>query len=122
VTTANGDDGDDDELLAAVAEPSRRQLVDVLLALGEATPTVLAGDLPFTRQAVAKHLAVLERVGIVEGRRHGREVRYTVRADRLDTATRAMTALAARWDRRPRAIKALAESAHREERRQAKKE
>ena len=43
---------------AAVADPTRRKLLDVLLARGEATATVLATELPVTRQAVAKHLAV----------------------------------------------------------------
>jgi DNA-binding transcriptional ArsR family regulator len=59
---------------------------------------------------VAKHLAVLDRVGLVDSRRQGREVRYSVRPERLDAATGAMAAVAARWDRRLRAIKELAES------------
>jgi DNA-binding transcriptional ArsR family regulator len=111
--------GDDEELWAAVAEPGRRRLLDVLLARGEATPTALAAELPFTRQAVAKHLAVLERAGLVAARRHGREVRYTVRAERLDAAAQAMAQVAARWDGRLQAIKRLAESVHREQQRNA---
>jgi DNA-binding transcriptional ArsR family regulator len=107
--------GDDEELWAAVAEPSRRMLLDVLLARGEATSTALADELPFTRQAVAKHLAVLDRAGLVEGRRHGREVRYAVCPERLEAAARAMARAAARWDQRLQAIKDLAESAHRGE-------
>ncbi len=66
---------DDDELWDAVADPTRRRLLDVLLAHGEATATTLAGELPVTRQAVAKHHAVLDRAGLVEGRRRGRELR-----------------------------------------------
>ncbi|TDD30396.1 ArsR family transcriptional regulator [Actinomadura sp. KC06] len=108
----------DEELLAAVAEPSRRRLLDVLLAKGEATPTALAGDLPFTRQAVAKHLAVLQRAGLVTARRDGREVRYTVHPGRLDEAARAMADVAARWDARLSRIKAIAETAHRESQRE----
>ncbi|MFI0366245.1 ArsR/SmtB family transcription factor [Actinomadura sp. 1N219] len=104
----------DEELLAAVAEPSRRRLLDVLLAKGEATPTALAADLPFTRQAVAKHLAVLQRAGLVTARRDGREVRYTVHPDRLDEAARALADVAARWNTRLSRIKTLAETAHRE--------
>ncbi|MGN9837101.1 ArsR/SmtB family transcription factor [Nonomuraea sp. H19] len=107
-------DFDDEELLAAVTEPSRRRLLDVLLALGEATPTALAAELPFTRQAVAKHLAVLDRAGLVEARRDGREVRYTIRPQRLDEAVRAMADVAARWDARLQRIKHISESAHRE--------
>ena len=110
-----GAGGADEELWAAVAEPSRRLLLDLLLARGEATPTMLAAELPFTRQAVAKHLAVLTRAGLVEGRREGREVRYAVRAERLDAAAQAMADVAAQWDRRVQAIKRLAEAAHREQ-------
>ena len=107
---------DEEQLWAAVGEPSRRRLLDVLLARGEATPSALAEELPFTRQAVSKHLAVLDRAGLVEGRRHGREVRYVVRAERLDTASRAMARAATQWDRRLAAIKDLAEAAYREQR------
>jgi DNA-binding transcriptional ArsR family regulator len=52
-------DDDVDDLWAAVADPTRRRLLDALLARGEATATTLAGDVPVTRQAVAKHLSVL---------------------------------------------------------------
>lgn len=100
------------ELWSAVGDPSRRQLLDVLLASGEATPSALAEQLPFTRQAVAKHLAVLDRVGVVESRRQGREVRYTVRPERLGDAVRAMAATAAQWQTRLKAIQRLAEQAH----------
>jgi ArsR family transcriptional regulator, cadmium/lead-responsive transcriptional repressor len=105
-----------DELWWAVAEPTRRRVLDVLLDRGEATATVVAGELPITRQAVAKHLAVLDRAGLVEGRRHGREVRYAIRPQRLDAATRSMAQVAAEWDARLAAIKRIAESAAREQR------
>ena len=107
--------GDDaDELWAAVADPTRRRLLDALLARGEATATTLAGDLPVTRQAVAKHLSVLERAGLVDSRRLGREVRYAVRPERLDAATEWLARVAAEWDERLGAIKRLAESSARE--------
>ena len=106
---------DEEQLWAAVGEPSRRRLLDVLLARGEATPSTLAEEMPFTRQAVSKHLAVLDRAGLVEGRRHGREVRYAVRPDRLDTASRVMARAAMQWDRRLAAIKHLAEAAYRDQ-------
>jgi DNA-binding transcriptional ArsR family regulator len=97
-------------LWEAVAEPSRRRVLDLILAHGEATPTMLAAELPFTRQAVAKHLAVLTRAGLVEGHRHGREVHYSVRPERLDAAAQAMAHVAAQWDVRLQAIKRLAEA------------
>jgi ArsR family transcriptional regulator, cadmium/lead-responsive transcriptional repressor len=102
--------GEDEQLWEAVADPSRRKVLDLILAHGQATPTTLAAELPFTRQAVAKHLAVLTRAGLVEGQRHGRETRYSVRPERLSVAAQAMAAAAARWDRRLLAIKRLAET------------
>jgi DNA-binding transcriptional ArsR family regulator len=102
---------EDDALWAAVADPTRRRVLDALLERGEATTTTLAAGLPVTRQAVAKHLAVLNRVGLVAGRRRGREVRYAVRPERLDDAATTMARVAAHWDRRLARIKRLAESA-----------
>jgi len=94
----------------AVADTSRRRVLDLILAHGEVTPTALAAELPFTRQAVTKHLTVLDRAGLVEGSRHGREVRYSVRPEHLDRAARAMAKVAARWDARLDTIKRMAES------------
>jgi ArsR family transcriptional regulator, cadmium/lead-responsive transcriptional repressor len=101
-----------DELWAAVADPTRRRLLDVLLARGEASATALAAELPVTRQGVAKHLAVLDRAGLVEARKEGREVLYAVRPEQLDAATRRMAEVAAEWDSRLQAIKRLAEESH----------
>jgi DNA-binding transcriptional ArsR family regulator len=103
--------GEVDELWAAVADPTRRRMLDVLLTEGDGTATTLARELPVTRQAVAKHLAVLHRAGLVEGARQGREVRYAVRPQQLDAAARSMASVAARWDQRLMAIKQIAESA-----------
>jgi DNA-binding transcriptional ArsR family regulator len=100
---------DADRLWAAIADPSRLEILDRLLASGGATASALARDLPITRQGIAKHLAVLERAGLVESTRTGREVRFTVREDRLDEATRRMAQIAARWDERLSTIKRLAE-------------
>lgn len=55
----------DDELWAAIGDPTRRRLLDLLLADGSGTATSLSGHLPVTRQAVAKHLGVLERAELV---------------------------------------------------------
>lgn len=100
----------EDELVEAVADASRRRVLDLLLARGELTATALAAELPFTRQAVAKHLAVLDRAGLVDGTRKGREVRYSVKPEHLDVAVRAMAKVAARWDARLATIKRLAEA------------
>jgi ArsR family transcriptional regulator, cadmium/lead-responsive transcriptional repressor len=101
---------EEDALWAAVADPTRRRVLDTLLEHGEATTTTIARGLPVTRQAVAKHLAVLNRVGLVAGEQRGREVRYAVQAERLDDAADAMARVAAQWDRRLLRIKRLAEA------------
>lgn len=101
-----------DDLWAAIADPSRRRVLDLLVQRGEASASSLAGQVPFTRQAVSKHLVALEHAGLIGRRKQGREVLFRVDADRLDQATRAMAEVARRWDRRLDAIKHLAEAAH----------
>jgi DNA-binding transcriptional ArsR family regulator len=103
---------DAETLVAAATEPTRRQVLDLLLERGESTATALADSLPITRQAVAKHLAVLTRVGLVEGERNGREMRYCLNVEHLDRATRSLGELADAWDRRLLRIKRIAEAAH----------
>ncbi|MFD9125571.1 ArsR/SmtB family transcription factor [Kitasatospora sp. NPDC059571] len=88
-------------VLAALADPTRRHLLDLVAAGGEATATTLAERLPVSRQAVVKHLTVLDGAGLVTGRRAGREVRYTVRPATLEATARWMSALAADWGRQP---------------------
>jgi ArsR family transcriptional regulator, cadmium/lead-responsive transcriptional repressor len=102
-----------DRLWAALGDPMRIRLLDLLLERGEATASTLAGALPITRQGVSKHLAVLERDGFVTAHRRGREVRYAVHAEHLDQAGAALVRIAARWDMRLAAIKSLAEQAAR---------
>jgi ArsR family transcriptional regulator, cadmium/lead-responsive transcriptional repressor len=102
----------DDELWSAIADPSRRRVLDLLVSNGEVSASWLAGRVPFSRQAVSKHLVVLERAGFISRRKQGREVVYQVQAERLDQAARAMADLAAQWDRRLATIKRLAEAAH----------
>ena len=104
-----------DELWSAVGDPTRRRVLDVLLDRGEATATAVAAELPVTRQAVAKHLTVLDRAGLVENRRRGREVRYAIDPQRLAAATRSLAQVAAEWDARLSAIKRIAEAVAREQ-------
>ena len=109
----------DDELWSAIADPSRRQVLDLLVSNGAVSASWLAGRVPFSRQAVSKHLVALERAGFISRRKQGREVLYQVQADRLDQAARAMAELAAQWDTRLIAIKRLAEAAHAEHKKPA---
>jgi len=107
----------DDELWSAIGDPSRRRVLDLLVSSGEATASWLAGQVPFSRQAVSKHLTVLEQAGLIVRRKEGREVRYRVDPRRLDDATSAMSEVARVWDQRLGAIKRLAEAAHAEAKR-----
>ncbi|MER7153569.1 ArsR/SmtB family transcription factor [Streptomyces lydicus] len=97
------------EVFAALADPTRRRILDALAAHGEATATVLAHELPVSRQAIVKHLGVLDRAGLVAGHREGREARYRVIPERLEVTARWMDRVAAAWDSRLSAIKRLAE-------------
>lgn len=97
-------------VLAALADPTRQQLLDVLVDAHRASATALADRLPVSRQAVTKHLQILENAGLVEGVRVGREVLFEVRADPLDTSARWLADLAATWDRRLEELKHRAEA------------
>ncbi|WP_347343609.1 ArsR/SmtB family transcription factor [Jatrophihabitans telluris] len=91
----------------------RRQLLDLLLANGAATATSLSDRLPVTRQAVAKHLVVLDRVGLVTATPAGRERRYQVDEEQLARAAAQLATVGANWDARLRRIKKIAESIER---------
>ncbi|WP_197371975.1 ArsR/SmtB family transcription factor, partial [Streptomyces clavuligerus] len=72
------DDETVSRVLSALADPTRRRILDALVRQGSSTATVLAQELPVTRQAIVKHLGVLDRAGLVEVWRQGREARYRV--------------------------------------------
>jgi DNA-binding transcriptional ArsR family regulator len=99
-----------EQVLTALADPTRRRLLDRLAVHGEATATVLATELPVSRQAVVKHLALLNQTGLVTGRKEGREMRYTVCSRPLDATALWLRQIAHQWDARLAAIKQLAET------------
>ena len=103
----------DDELWSAVGDPTRRRMLDLLLADGGGTATTLSEHLPVTRQAVAKHLAVLDRVGLVHVTPSGRERRYKVDEAQLARAVAQLSAVGATWDGRLQRIKRIAEAIQR---------
>lgn len=105
-----GDTGDMSAVLVALADPTRRLLLDMLASKGEATATALAERLPVSRQAIVKHLAVLAEARLVAGHKHGREMRYTVRPEPLGATAAWMTKVAHEWDSRLATIKRIAES------------
>ncbi len=95
-------------VFAALGDETRWSIL-AALGEGEASASALAGRLPVSRQAIARHLAVLHEVGLVEPVRSGREVQYRVLGSRLSATARRLDALGAEWDRRLAAIKDLAE-------------
>jgi ArsR family transcriptional regulator, cadmium/lead-responsive transcriptional repressor len=100
----------DDELWSAVGDPTRRRMLDLLLADGDGTATTLGRQLPVTRQAVAKHLGVLDRVGLVRATPAGREKRYRVDDAQLARAVAQLSSVGSAWDARLRRIKRIAEA------------
>jgi DNA-binding transcriptional ArsR family regulator len=102
----------DDDLWSAVGDPTRRRMLDLLLAQGAGTATSLSEHLPVTRQAIAKHLGVLDRVGLVHAAPAGREKRYRVDEAQLARAVAQLSSVGAAWDARLRRIKTIAETIH----------
>lgn len=103
----------DDDLWSAVGDPTRRRMLDLLLVDGGGTATSLSQHLPVTRQAVAKHLGVLDRVGLVTAAPAGREKRYQVDEAQLARAVAQLATVGSTWDARLQRIKRLAESIER---------
>ena len=100
----------DDELWSAIGDPTRRQMLDLLLATGTGTATSLSERLPVSRQAVAKHLTVLDRAGLVHGETAGRERRYRIDDEQFARALAQLNAVSTAWDGRLQRIKRLAEA------------
>jgi DNA-binding transcriptional ArsR family regulator len=103
----------DDDLWSAVGDPTRRRLLDLLLSEGGGTATSLSEHLPVTRQAVAKHLVVLDRVGLVHATTAGREKQFRVDQAQLARAIAQLADVGAAWDSRLRRIKRIAETIQR---------
>jgi DNA-binding transcriptional ArsR family regulator len=89
-----------DAVFTALADPTRRLMIETLATRGTATATGLAAELPITRQAVAKHLAALKRARLVRAARAGRETRYSLDAEPLAAVSDWVEAVGAEWDER----------------------
>jgi DNA-binding transcriptional ArsR family regulator len=88
-----------EQVFAALADPSRRSILAALASRGPATATDLAASIPITRQAIAKHLALLAEAGLVvaePGER--RRVRYRLDSAPMKVAQQFLAALARDWD------------------------
>jgi len=95
-------------VFAALGDETRWSIL-AALGEGDASASALAGRLPVSRQAIAKHLAVLQEVGLVEPVRVGREVRYRVLGAELSATAARLDAVGREWEYRLAAIKEIAE-------------
>jgi DNA-binding transcriptional ArsR family regulator len=88
------------DVFAALADPTRRELMSLLGERESATATELARELPVTRQAIRKHLTGLADAGLVKSMRAGREVRYHLTPAPMTDAVAWMADVGAQWDER----------------------
>ena len=89
----------------ALADPTRRLLLQHLCEEGSGTAAGFATRLPITRQAIIKHLVTLEQAGLVTAREMGRERRYVPRPEALSTVTTWIGEISAQWDQRLAALR-----------------
>ncbi|MEM7275726.1 MAG: metalloregulator ArsR/SmtB family transcription factor [Actinomycetota bacterium] len=96
---------------AALADPTRRQIVELLVDGGPTTATSLAGGLDISRQAVAKHLQLLADAGLASSERVGRETRFQATLSGLDDVRRWMERVESEWTGRLARLAAAVEDA-----------
>jgi DNA-binding transcriptional ArsR family regulator len=89
-----------DRVFGALADPTRRHLIEALAAEPGATATGLAETLPISRQAVAKHLKLLGEAGLVTSHRRGRESLFELDPEPLAEAIAWIGSVGAEWDSR----------------------
>jgi DNA-binding transcriptional ArsR family regulator len=100
-------------VFAALADPTRRLMVEELLRDGTTSVPTLSAVLPITRQAVAKHLSTLDHAGLIErAPGAGREVRYRLRPGALSSASSWLSEAESAWDGRLARLKDSVERAH----------
>ena len=97
------------DMCSALGDETRWAILTALGG-GDASASALARRLPVSRQAIAKHLAILHEVGLVEIVPDGREVNYRVVGAHLGALARRLDEIGAAWDRRLAAIKQIAET------------
>jgi DNA-binding transcriptional ArsR family regulator len=94
----------------ALGDGTRLAVVKRLLAAGTLSATALSQDAAISRQAIVKHLQVLESAGLVEHERKGREVLYALDRRRVDEARAFLDAISAGWDQALDRLKVLVEA------------
>src|SRR5688500_11154112 len=94
-----------DAVFTALADPTRRHVLEKLSRGGTVTASGLASRLPISRQAVSKHLTALHEAELVDSDRVGRETRYSLRSEPLDGAALWIQTVSADWDDRLEALR-----------------
>jgi len=96
---------DPQPLLAALADPTRRAVFERLNSGGPASASKLAEELPVSRQAIAKHLNLLDSVGLVDRQDRGRQVVYSARVAPLRQVAAWLETVGSEWDARLEKLK-----------------
>lgn len=97
-------------VFAALGDETRLRLLARVSGEGPLSITRLSEGAPVTRQAVTKHLRVLEQAGLVRAHRRGRETLWQIEPKRLDDAQRYLETVASEWDARLERFKRMIES------------
>ena len=83
---------------AALGDPHRLGLIDTLATGGERSISELGADATISRQALTKHLRILEQVGLVRATRYGREVRFRIERAAIEEAGQFLALVTRQWD------------------------
>lgn len=100
----------DTPIFAALADPTRRQLLTHLAESSPKTATQLAAAYPITRQAILKHLTILAEAGLVTVRQQGRDKQYTLTPEPLDEVEQWVKVISKKWEERLQRLKVLLEA------------
>jgi ArsR family transcriptional regulator, cadmium/lead-responsive transcriptional repressor len=92
-------------VFSALSDPTRRQVIERLVARGGASATELAEELPVSRQAIAKHLLALNEAGLVTSEQSGRQKRYRLTPQPMGEVVGWMAEVGAQWDARLGALR-----------------
>jgi DNA-binding transcriptional ArsR family regulator len=98
-------------VFAALGDPTRLQLVARLSSSGPTSIARLTSGMHVTRQAVTRHLEVMESAGLARGSRHGRERRWQLQPERLHSARQSLDRISEWWDDALSRLKSSLESA-----------
>ncbi len=90
-----------DQVFSALADATRRQLLEIIADQGPISASKVAEDLDISRQAIVKHLQLLEQAGLVSRARHGKQIRFAVEAHQLAATGRWLQRMAQRWESDP---------------------